>query len=417
MKKNIWDCLSSVKVLDLTTESGFMCGKMMADLGADVIKVEPPEGGKPQPSAHLYGDGPSREKALHWTAYNTGKRCISLNLDSEGGRSVFLQLAGKVQVVVESFPPGKMRQRGLDYEDLSRINPALIYTSITPFGRTGPYKDYQVTDLVAMAMSGPLFLTGDADRPPVQVGYPQAYLHAGAEACVGTLLALYKAEATGEGQLVDVSIQESLLTSNFNAVYTWVTEHILVTRMGSSRMVGRQLEMPLTWPCKDGFVDFAVLGGASGGKTMKNLAQWMEEDGMEDDTVGSTDWGSFDFYGLTTEMVDKVIKPITRFFATHTKEELFEGSIKRGIMLFPAADAGQILMDPHLKEKGFWQEMERPEKNEKIAFPRPPFRINDQYPDLRWKAPVRGEHNHEVYRELLGLSAENLENLKRDGVL
>jgi len=415
--KKIWDGLSSVRVLDLSTESGFMCGKMMADLGADVIKVEPPEGAQTYASAHLYGDGPSQDKGLHWIAYNTGKRCITLNLDSEEGRRLFLGLAGKVQVVVESFPPGKMREWRLDYEDLCKINPALIYTSITPFGRTGPLKDYQVTDLVAMAMGGPLFLTGDADRPPVQIGYPQAYLHAGAEACVGTLLALYKAEATGEGQLVDVSIQESLLTSNFNAVYTWVTEQILLTRMGSSRMVGRQLEMPLTWPCKDGFVDFAVLGGASGGKTMKNLAQWMEEEGMEDDTVGSTDWGSFDFYGLTTEMVDRVIKPITRFFSKHTKEELFEGSIKRGIMLFPAADAGQILTDPHLKEKGFWQEMEYPEKNEKIAFPRPPFRINDQYPGLRTKAPVRGEHNGAVYGELLCLSAKTLENFKQNGVL
>jgi crotonobetainyl-CoA:carnitine CoA-transferase CaiB-like acyl-CoA transferase len=415
---DVWQCLGKTRVLDLTEAAGYMCGKMLADLGADVIKVEPPRGHEVSTAAHLFGEHAGPEKDLHWFAYNAGKRCITLNLEAQEGIEIFRRLVKKSHILVESFPPGLMARWGLDHEDLRKLNPAMVYTSIRPFGRSGPFKEHPVTDLVAMATGGPLFLTGDADRAPVQTGYPQAYLHAGAEACVGTLIALYEAEATGEGQLVDVSVQESLLTSNFNAVYTWVTEQVLVTRMGSSRMVGKQLEMPLTWPCKDGYVNFAVLGGASGGKTMKNLAQWMEEEGMGNETVVGTDWGAFDFYGLTTEIVEKVVKPITRFFAQHTKEELFEESLKRGIMLFPAADAEGTLADPHLEEKGFWQPMRIPsEKNQTIAFPRPPFRINEKYPSLKGWAPHLGEHNLEVYGEILGLSAEDLTALEKKGVL
>jgi hypothetical protein len=182
-------------------------------------------------------------------------------------------------------------------------------------------------------------------------------------------------------------------------------------------MVGKELEMPITWPCKDGFVNFAVLGGPSGGKTMKNLADWMDEEGMGNETIRGTDWGSFDFYGLTTEMVEKVSKPIAQFFSNHTKEQLFVQSIKRGVMLFPVASADDIITDVHLEEKGFWQEIEHPERDDKIAFPRAPFRINDQYPPLKTKAPLRGEHNDEVYRELLGLSKQDVTVLRGKGII
>lgn len=417
MNKDILKCLSKTRVLDLTTESGFMCGKMLADLGVDVIKVELQGAKQASTAAHLYGETACPEKDLYWFAYNAGKRCITLNLETVEGVSLLKKLVEKISIVVESFSPGKMKQWGLDYEELSEINTGLVYTSITPFGRSGPYKDYKVTDLVAMAMGGPLFLTGDADRPPVQAGFPQAYLHAGAEACVATLMALYQAEMTGEGQLVDVSIQESVIKTTFNTVYTWVTEQIIVSRMGPSRMVGRQLEMPLTWQCKDGFVNFGVVGGASGGKTMKNLADWMEEEGMGDEAISGTDWGSFDFYGLTTGMVENVSKPIKRFFSNYTREELFVESIRRGVMLFPVASADGILADVHLEKKGFWQGVEHPDMEDKIAFPKAPFRINDEYPSLRARAPFKGEHNNEVYQELLGVSEQDLKILKAKGIV
>ncbi len=346
-----------------------------------------------------------------------GKRGITLNLDLEEGRDLFRKLVAKADVVIESFPPGIMAQWHLDYEDLSRIKPGLIYTSITPYGRTGPYRDYKITDLTALAMGGLLYLTGDADRPPVRISSPQAYLHAGAEACLGTLTALYHQTETGEGQLVDVSIQESILGTTFNVIPMWVTEGTIVPRMGASRMVSTSLEISMTWPCKDGYVSFSVFGGQSGGRSMKNLGQWMEETGMGDDMVSHTDWGSFDFYGLTTEMIEKVSQPIARFFAQFTSAELFEGAMSRGIILFPVVNADYIVNDPHLAAKGFWQELEYPGKEDKIAFPRPPYNINGEYLSVKSGAPRKGEHNVEVYGELIGLTPQELEALKARGIV
>lgn len=413
----IGNCLSRITVLDLTSESGFFCGKMLADLGARVIKIESPSSDSPSGHYSRLEQNTDAEGSFYYFAYNAGKRGITLNLEMEEGRDLFRKLVEKADVIMESFPPGTMERWHLDYEDLSPINPGLIYTSITPFGRSGPYKDYRATDLTALAMGGLLFLTGDADRPPVRISSPQAYLHAGAEACLGTMMALYQREVTGEGQLVDVSIQESILGTTFNTIPMWVTEHTIVPRMGASRMVSTSLEISMTWPCKDGYVSFSVFGGQSGGRSMKNLGQWMEETGMGDDMVSHTDWGSFDFYGLTTEIIDKVSQPIARFFAQFTSGELFEGAMKRGIILFPVVNADYIVKDPHLGAKGFWQEMEYPGKEGKIAFPRPPFRMNNGYLSVKSAAPGKGEHNVEVYSELIGLSLPELEALKARGIV
>lgn len=409
--------LSRIIVLDLTNESGYYCGKMLADVGASVIKVESPAGDSPSDFSARERQNTDAEGSLYYFAYNAGKRGITINLNVAEGRELFRKLLVKADIVIESFPPDTMARWNLDYEDLCQIKPGLIYTSITPFGRTGPYKDYKTTDLTALAMGGLLYLTGDADRPPVRIGSPQAYLHAGAEACLGTMMALYQREITREGQLVDVSIQESILITTFNTIPMWVTEGTIVSRMGASRMVSSKLEIPLTWPCKDGYVSFSVFGGQSGGRSMKNLGQWMEETGMGDDTVSNTDWGSFDFYGLTNDMVDRVSKPIAHFFARFTSEELFQGAMKRGIILFPVVNSDYILKDPHLAAKGFWQELEYPGKEGKIVFPRPPYHISGEYLSVKSAAPAKGEHNIEVYSELIGLSPQQIEALKARGIV
>jgi len=417
MAEEVWQCLSGVKALDLTNEMGFLCGKILADLGIDVIKVEPPGGDQARNIGPFYKDIPHPEKSLFWFSYNANKRGITLNLEKEQGRNLLKKLIEEVDIIIESFPPGKMKQVGLDYEDLSEINPGLIYTSLTPFGRTGPYKDYKVTDLVAMAMGGLLFFTGDPDRPPVQIGYPQAYLHGGAEAAVATLMAVYYREVTGEGQLVDVSIQQSLLTSTFHTPATWYLNQEILPRMGMDRAIGPGFHMPVVWPCKDGYMNFTVLGGVPGRKTMGPLAKWMEEEGMGDEFISQTDWGAFDFYGFTTELVARTIEPITRFFMHHTKAEIFEEFMKRGAMAFPVTTSEDIAKDPHLVEKGFWQEVEHPELNGKISYPSPPSRINEEYPPIRRRAPLIGEHNEEIYKGLLNLSQEELFFLKEEGVI
>jgi crotonobetainyl-CoA:carnitine CoA-transferase CaiB-like acyl-CoA transferase len=409
MTSGIWKQLAPVKVLEFTDAKGFFCGRMLADLGAQVIKIEPPGGD----AGRIAGEGIS--EGLYWLAYNAGKSSITLDLSKPEGQTIFKGLTGRADILIVSRLPSELSPLGADYASTSKLNPALIYTSITPFGATGPWADYKVTDLVAEAVAGPLFLTGDKDRPPVRNSVPQAFLHAGAEAAVATMMALYQKKSTGCGQFIDVSIQDSLLWATFNSVYTWVTEQTIILRMGSDRMIGKHLRMPQIWPCKDGFISFTVLGGVSGGKMMRNLGSWMEEKGLGDRTVSETDWAAFDFYGLTTEMVAQVVEPITRFFSTHTKQELFDQALKREVMLFPVADAEGILDDRHLAAKGFWQQTET--SNGHLQYPRPPVRVNDEYAPYERKVPTAGADNREIYGEWLGMTVREIEQFKRDGVI
>ncbi len=172
--------LKGLRALDLTDDKGFLCGRMLADLGVDVIKVEPPGGDPSRMIGPFYRDIAEPEKSLYWFAYNANKRGITLKLDREEGKEVFKKLAERTDFVIESFPPGYLAKLGLDYASLTAINPRLILTSISAFGQSGPYADYKAPDLVGMAMSVLMYLCGDPDLPPVRISFPQAYLIAGA---------------------------------------------------------------------------------------------------------------------------------------------------------------------------------------------------------------------------------------------
>ncbi|MBF8264423.1 MAG: CoA transferase, partial [Dehalococcoidia bacterium] len=212
--------LEGYRILDLTDEKGFMAGKVLSDLGAEVILVEPP-GGKPARYRQVYGGkGASalherslrytRQDSVYWLAFNTGKRSVTLDLSKPKDRESFLTLAGTADAVIESFAPGWLAGLGIGYDSLSVTNPALVLISVTPFGQSGPYKSFQASDLVSMAMGGLMHITGDPDRPPLRIGVPQSYLHAGMHAAIGTLIALQARERLGVGQWVDVSIHESV---------------------------------------------------------------------------------------------------------------------------------------------------------------------------------------------------------------
>ncbi len=193
--------LAGCRVLDLTTSGALLCGRLLADLGADVIAVEPP-GGNPSRYQAPYGQerrGP--EDSLYWFAYSANKRSVTLDLQTELGRDHFRQLVRTADVVLESFPPGYLHELDLSYEVLAQAHPPLIMTSITPFGQTGPRRHYRATDLVTMALGGSVCLTGEPGREPLRIGVPQADLHAGTEAGVATLLALHDRHHREAGQL------------------------------------------------------------------------------------------------------------------------------------------------------------------------------------------------------------------------
>jgi len=190
-------------VLDLTTERGFLCGKIFADLGADVIKIEPPEGDPARDIGPFYKDVPDRERSLFWFAFNTGKKSITLNLESTGGQRHLRELVKTSDFLIESFDPGYLEKLHIGYTALSKVNPRLIMGSITPFGQNGPYSDWKGPDIVPWAMSGYMWMTGDPGRAPLRISSPpQAYLHASAMTAVGLLLALRYRDASGKGSML-----------------------------------------------------------------------------------------------------------------------------------------------------------------------------------------------------------------------
>jgi len=408
--------LSPYCVLDLADEKGLLAGKVIADLGADVIKIEPPSGDPSRKLGPFYQDKESPENSLYWMAYNTSKRGITLNLKHPKGRDIFRRLVKKADFVIESFPPGYLEKLGIDYPQFKDASPQAIWASITPFGRTGPYKDYQASDLITMAMGGVAFITGDEHRPPLRLALNQSYILAGIHCASACLTALMYRNSTGQGQHIDVSIQEAVATTLWSSVPIWEFLNINEPRMGNKGTYGNFIFMREVWQCKDGYVVRLPIGGLWGAQDWGGLANWMEEDGVIGSLKG-VDWANMDTTNLSQQQVDAWEKDMARFFLLHTKSELEEGASKRGMKLIGVQTVPDIMSSKHLKARGYWKELKHPELKRNIAYPGYYFLSNEAKHGPKSKAPHIGEHNKEVYQEKLGLSAKDLDNLKREGVI
>jgi crotonobetainyl-CoA:carnitine CoA-transferase CaiB-like acyl-CoA transferase len=410
--------LDALRVLDLTDHKGFFCGKILADLGADVIKIEKPGGDPARRLGPFYGNTPDPEKNLHWFAYNLNKRSITLDIETAEGKTLFKKLVQGAHLVIESYPVGYLDQLQLGYTALSAINPRIILTSITPFGHTGPCKDYKGTDVVCMAMGGLAYITGTAEDSPLRVSFPQSYLLASAEAAAATMIAHYYRETTGRGQHVDVSIQASVAGKLANAIPTWELSHAVLRREGSY-MFGRgaKLRMRLLWPCKDGYVTFALMGGKLGAKSNEVVARWIIEEGMAPDFFKKIDWPSLDMAKQTQEDQERLEGVVATFFAKYTKEEIYRRANKEGVLLCPQSSCKDILENTQLQSRDFWAKVEHPELGTTITYPGPFLKATRTPPVIRRRAPLIGEHNDEVYKGELGLSEQELGKMRRDGVI
>ena len=418
MEKEREGLLSPYRVLDLTDEKGLLCAKVLADLGADVIKVEPPGGSSARTIGPFYNDIPHPEKSLFWFAYNANKRGITLNIECEDGREILKKLVATADIVIESFHPGYMKGLGLGYDDLCGIKSDIILTSITPFGQDGPYRDFQASDLVCWSMGGFAYLTGDADRPPVQVSFPQAYLTGANEASVATMVALYYREIAGEGQHVDVSIQASVAKNMMNAPFFWEEGGVNIGRAGPFR-VGLSLAtgQRVIWKCKDGEVSFFFWGGKAGARVNRSLVEYMEEDGMAPESMKEMEWETFDMATATEELFNDFSRHVGRFFMSHTKKELFQKGVRKKMTLYPVQSAADIATDPHLKERGFWEGLEHPELEGQVVYPNLPFILSEDLGKGERPAPLIGEHNEEIYGGELGISGEEMTTLKELGAI
>lgn len=309
-----------------------------------------------------------------------------------------------VDVVVESSPPGYMNGLGLSYEQLKAVNRSIILTSITPFGQDGPYRDFQASDLVLMAMGGAMFSVGDPDRPPVRVSIPQAYLHGGIHAAVGTLLALYHKTATAEGQHVDVSIQAAVARILIWEPSLWAHSQFLTPRDGPFHYPVAGKRFRQVWPCKNGYVSMRVMG-ARYARTLKALVEWMNSEGMAGSLV-EINWDGFDVRALPN--IQEVEEVFLRFFRQRTKEELASQAMKRGFSLVPVQNPSEISTDEQLQARQFLVNLEHPELGTKLMYPGIPCKLSEPLWSLRTRAPLVGEHNEQVYCGLLGLSQHEL---------
>ncbi len=347
--------LSSFRVLDLTYNKGYFCSKILGDLGAEIVRVEKP--------------GVKRD--FWWWAYNSDKTLVNLDIEKE--QQKVLQLASEADFLIESFPTGYLDRLGLGYNELKKSNPRLIVTSITPYGQTGPYKDFKASDLELMAMSGVMYLLGDSDRPPVRIGFPQSYILASAFAAVGTLIAHYWRAMTGEGQQVDVSAQESLFDVLQHAPFFWTYLGINPGRTGTHRfgVTGAMFLHPLTWKCRDGHITYMLQGGKAGAYSNSTLAKYIDKEGDLPDFFREIDWDTIDLGKIGPEGMVKIWEPFARFFRRHTVREVYQISLKERLQLFPVNTIKEVLEDEQLNARGFWQEQEVKDLSKKLKFPGP----------------------------------------------
>ena len=408
--------LQGYRVLDLTEREAQLCGRMLADLGADVIRIERPGGDPTRNIGPFYQDIVHPEKSLWWFVLNANKRGITLNLESRDGRDIFKKLVKDADVIIESFPPGHMAKLGLDYSTLSEINPRIIVTSMTPFGQTGPYKDYKASELVLMALGVFMFVTGDPDRPPVKPNYPFAATSSAMHAASAITIALWHSTRSGEGQQIDVSAQAGVPWFTGNVGAWWQMEQKEVTRTGAYMARRPDLNTRFIWPCKDGYVIFQLFGGVVGVRSNKGIAQWMAEEGFADEHFGTIDWEKLNLYHVAQEVVTTLEKPIAKFILSKGRKELVAEATKRGVLMGYVDSTSDLFHNEQLASRDFWKNIEHPELKESISYPGYFAKSSSTDFSIRHRAPLIGEHNDEIYGEI-GISKNQLLSLNQAGVV
>ena len=414
--------LEGCRVLDLTDEKGVLCGKLLADLGADVIKVEPPGGDSARNADPFYKDMPHPEKSLFWFYTNLHKRSITLDIESTDGQSIFKKLVQTADFVIESFEPGYMETLGLGYAELEKINPGIIMTSITPFGQTGPYAHYKATDLVGVAMGGMVYIYGEMDRPPNRLSCPQFYFLGGLHGATGSMVAYYYRELTGIGQHVDVSSQQAVVLSLMIVAEIWDMLKYSYRGMGAfyagARPGGFPLFSRVIYPCKDGHVFLLVTGASQAGMvaSSKSLVEMANSEGMALE-LKDYPWQTIDAATISQEELTRLTDAIYDFIKTKKKAELFEAALEKGILLAPMNTIADVVESPQLAARGFWENVEHPELRTTITYPGYPIKISGHPYKLKRRPPFIGEHNEEIYRGELGFSKKELAALKKRGVV
>jgi crotonobetainyl-CoA:carnitine CoA-transferase CaiB-like acyl-CoA transferase len=393
--------LSHIRVLDLSDGGALLCGQILADLGADVIQIEPPGGAAARWVGPWAGGQTGAERSLFWWSYARGKRGLVLDLDSEAGRRELRELVKSADVLIESAAPGALSERELGYHALAALNPELVVVSITPFGLDGPRAKEAATDLTVLAAAGPLALTGDADRPPVRVVVPQAFLHAGAEAAVGALVALHERNHSGLGQHVDVSAQQAATIATQAYLLATPVGAAPATRVAGGVQAG-PLRVEFTYPAKDGHVSITHLFGTTVGPATRRLMEWVYDCGFCDEATRDKDWIGYTELLMTGREpiaeFERVKRAIAACTASKTKAELLQAARDRALLMAPARSLAEVVESEQLGARGYLQTLAAPDGS-RVRHPGPFARFPAAPIRYARRAPLLDEHGAEIRAE------------------
>jgi len=408
--------LEGLRVVELTSEAAALAGKLLADMGAEVIVVEPPSGSILRSRPPFAEDIEDRERSLTWWHYNTSKLGVTLDLDTEADRERFRNLIRVADIVLESEPPGRMADLGLDYANLRELKSDLVMVSVTPFGRGGPRRDEVATDLTVLAAGGPVWSSGydDHSLPPIRGWGNQGYNIASLYAVMGTLIAILVRDERGVGQHVDVNMHAAANVTTEQATYTW-----LVARQTVQRQTGRHAEtnptMPTQVQCSDGFW---VNTGVPPRVRSEFIAvhDWLRELGLLGEFSDrillelGMDRERLDLSKLGEDVEIQAIfgagrEAMTLIASRLPSYEYFMGAHKRGMPVAIIYSPEEVFEDPHFKARGFPTPVEHPELGKSIPYPGAPIRFEGSPWRIRGRAPQLGEHNELVFESLAATSA------------
>lgn len=414
--------LSCYRILDLTDEKAFLCGRALSDFGAEVIKVEKPGGDPSRLKGPFYHDSGDPEQNLTWFAFNANKKSITLDIETSEGQAIFKKLVKSADVVVESFQPGYMEKLNLGYQSLCEVNPGIILASISGFGQEGPYRDFKAPDIVARALGGLVYTTGYEDRPPVTPGYEHTYSIAAMYAAVGIMIAISHRVLTGLGQHIDASVQQAcvvIASAEIEGPYALFGR--VLSRHGRARgsvtlKDGTIFYNPLLWECKDGDIAFNLLINPTSVKANLALMEGLKRDGIDIKFLANWQWDKQGWKDMSLEQAKEVVDIIGQFFKKHTKAELLDLAIKNRFQLGPCNDAADVLKHPQLAERNFWKEIDYPELGTSFKYPGWAVKMSEKDCGPRIRAPRIGEHNAEIYKQIK-ISTKKLGDLKAAGVI
>ena len=407
---------TGLRVLELADEKGQFCGKLLADLGADVVKIEPPGGEPSRRVGPFVDDIPHPDRSLSFWYYNTSKRGITLNLETLDGQALFRRLAAAADVVLETFRPGYLASLGLDYD--SSGNDRMIMCSLTPFGQTGPWRDFLTTDLLHMAAGGEMASCGydEADvpnAPPIAPGGGNAW-HMGCHyATMAIMAALVHRTVSGRGQYIDTSIHEACALTTEAAIANYVYRGETLRRQ-TGRHHSANLSPRTQFRTKDGGYVTALIAGGLNPRNVTNLADLMAPYGMAADLYDPKYQDPAVVTASTSHIMDDVLAP---FIAGLPAEEVYHAAQERGFTWGAVRAPEELLDDPHLHDRGFWKQVEHPELGRTVTYPGEAAIYNGSPWHISRRAPLVGEHNAEIYCDELGLSRSELSVLAENDVI